>query len=57
MAKTSKANKFFWGVFIFLMFIFFFLPMVLYWAFGFSLAYPFEEEEVVIAEDVAPLAL
>jgi len=56
MAKTSKANKFFWGVFIFLMFIFFFIPMVLYWAFGFSLAYPFEEE-VVIAEDVAPLAL
>ena len=57
MPKSSKSKKFFWNVFIFVMFFFFFIPMILYWAFGFSLAYPFAEEDVVVAEEIAPLAL
>jgi hypothetical protein len=56
MAVSTKFRKFLWGIFIFLLFLFLFVPMVLYWLFGFSLAYPFEEDVAVI-EDVAPLAL
>lgn len=52
---SVKFKKFLWGIFIFLMFMFLFVPMFLYWFFGFSLAYPFEED--VLVEDVAPLAL
>jgi len=55
MAVSTKFRKFLWGIFVFVMFLFFFVPMVLYWLFGFSLAYPFEEA-AADAVEVIPLA-